>query len=269
VRPLAALYCGIVVAFLLGPVLLLVPMSLSASIVPEFPPHVLSLKQYRDFLDSGVWLTSLGTSVRIALATAATATVLGTMATFALVRGTFRGRGIASTVLLAPRFVPVIIIALGFYALFAQLHLVGNEGALILAHTIIAAPYVILVVSATLRGFDRSLERASQSLGASPFTTVLRITLPLIRPAVLGAALIAFIISFDEIVIAIFISGTRVVTLPKRMWDSLVYEMEPMLPAISTLILLTTVLVFVLAGWARRGAKRLSTHRNTLGGEVS
>ena len=267
-RAFGFLYCGLMAAFLLAPALALIPMSFGDGIVPELPPRALSLGQYRAFLGSEEWLGSLATSVRIALATAAAATALGTMAAFGLVRGAFGGKGAAGTLLLAPRFVPAIIAALGFYALFARLHIVGTEGALVLAHTIIAAPYVVIVVAASLRGFDRSLERASQSLGAGPFRTTLRITLPLLRPAVLSAALIAFIISFDEIVVAIFISGTRVSTLPKRMWDSLVYEMEPTLPAISTLILLTTAFVFILAGWARQSAARLSAGRNSPKGET-
>jgi len=134
---------------------------------------------------------------------------------------------------------------------------------LILAHTIIACPYVIIVISATLRGFDLSLEKASQSLGASPLQTIFRITLPLIRPGMVSAAVIAFVISFDETVIAIFISGTKAITLPKRMWDSLVFEMEPSLPAISTMILLCTLLLFVLAEWARRTARSVSSQRTS------
>ena len=186
------------------------------------------------------------------------ATTFGTMAAFGLVRGDFPGKAAISAVLLAPRFVPIIITTLGFYSIFARLHLVGTEFGLILADTILACPYVIIVVSATLRGFDRSLERASQSLGASPLQTILRVTLPLIRPSMISAALIAFVISFDETVVAIFISGTKAVTLSKRMWDSLVFEMEPTLPAISTLVLLATLLLFGMAEWARRTAQRLS-----------
>src|SRR5206468_314197 len=122
----------------------------------------------------------------------------------------------------APRFVPVIITALAFYGLLATLGLVGTVSGLILAHVVLAGPYVIIIVSATLRGFDRSLEQASASLGASPLRTALHVTLPLMRPGIVSAALVAFVISFDEIVVAIFIAGTRTVTLPKRMSDSLV-----------------------------------------------
>jgi putative spermidine/putrescine transport system permease protein len=120
---------------------------------------------------------------------------------------------------------------------------------------------VIIIVSATLRGFDRSLEKASLALGAGPIKTMFKITLPLIRPGIINAGLFAFMVSFDEIVVAIFISGTKTVTLPKRMWDSLTYQMEPSLPAISTLILLATLLVFAMAAWTRRIVSGLSTSK--------
>jgi ABC-type spermidine/putrescine transport system permease subunit II len=253
----AGLFVGVIVLFLLAPVLVLVPMSLGSSDIPEFPPRALSLEQYRRFLDSRPWLASVAVSVRVALVTMVAATTLGTLAAFALVRGRFAGKGALSALLIAPRFVPVIITALAFYALFARLRLVGSEWGLMLAHAILACPYVVIIVSAALRGVDRSLEQASQILGASPLRTVVEITLPLIRPGLVSAAVVAFVTSFDEIVVAIFISGTRAATLPKRMWDSLVFEMEPTLPAISTLILLTTLLIFAAVAWARRAAARL------------
>ncbi len=256
-KVLAAVFGGLVVLFLLAPVIVLVPMSFGSAHIPEFPPRTLSLDQYRQFLGSKPWLDSLATSVRVALATTVAATTLGTMAAFGLVRGSFPGKAALSALLIAPRFVPVIITALALYALLARLRLVGTELGLVLAHTILASPYVIIIVSAVLRGFDRTLEQASQSLGAGPLQTVVRITLPLIRPGVASAALVAFVISFDEVVVAIFIAGTRAATLPKRMWDSIVFEMEPTLPAISTLTLLGTLLVFLLVGWTRRAATRL------------
>lgn len=267
-KVVAAAYCGLVTLFLLAPIIVLVPMSFGSSLIPEFPPRTISLEQYREFLSSGPWLDALFTSVRVAVMAMAAATLLGTMASFALVRSRFPGKTPASAVMMAPRFVPIIITALAFYALFAELRIVGTELGLVIAHTIIAAPYVIIIVSATLRGFDRSLERAAQSLGANPSRTVLDITIPLIKSGILSAALIAFIVSFDEIVVAIFIAGTRATTLPKKMWDSLVFEMEPTLPAVSTLILLSTLVLFALAAWARRTAQRLNQPAATQNGQL-
>ena len=256
-RILAGVYGALIVLFLLAPLLVLVPMSLGSADIAEFPPRSLSLAQYRKFFESRPWLESVAISLRVAFATSVVATTLGTMAAFGLVRGAFPGKAALSALLIAPRFVPVIITALAFYAFLAMLWLIGTEGGLILAHVVLACPYVIIIVSATLRGVDRSLEQASRSLGANPLRTVLHITLSLIRPGMVSAALVAFVISFDEIVVAIFIAGTRTATLPKRMWDSLVFEMEPTLPAISTLIVLATLLAFVAAGWTRRAAGRL------------
>lgn len=256
---IAGVFCIFILLFLFAPVMVLIPMSFGSTDIAEFPPSTYSLDQYRNFLNSRPWLDSVFTSFRIALVTMIVATSLGTMAALGLVRGEFKGKALLSFFLIAPRFVPVIIIALASYAYFAKLRLVGTELGLIIAHTILASPYVIIIVSATLQGFDRSLEKASLALGAGPIKTMFKITLPLIRPGIINAGLFAFMVSFDEIVVAIFISGTKTVTLPKRMWDSLTYQMEPSLPAISTLILLATLLVFAMAAWARRIVSGLNT----------
>lgn len=266
-KAIGAIFCALVVAFLLAPIAVLVPLSFDDSIVPSLPPQSWSLGQYEAFISSQRWISAIWVSVRVGLGAMVLALLLGTLASFALVRGRFGGKEAAGLVMMAPRFVPVIIIALAFYALFAQLGIVGTELGLILAHTIIATPYVIIIVSATLRGVDRRLEQASMSLGVPPVGTSFQITLPLIGSSLASAALVAFMVSFDEVVVAIFISGTRATTLPKRMWDSLVFEMEPMLPAISTIILLTTLVLFVLAVWARIAARRLANRMPEAGAE--
>jgi ABC-type spermidine/putrescine transport system permease subunit II len=253
----AAIFSILIIVFLLAPFLVLIPMSFGSADIAEFPPRTLSMEQYKRFLESKPWVQALFTSIRVAVATMVISTTLGTMAAFGLVRGRFRGITAISSLLIAPRFVPIIITALAYYAFLVKIHLIGTEYGLVLAHTILACPYVIIIVSSNLRGFDRSLEQASRILGASPLQTTLRVTLPLIRPGVISAALFAFMLSFDEIVVAIFVCGTHTETLPKRMWDSLTYEMEPTLPAISTLILVATILVFAIAGWTQRTATRL------------
>jgi ABC-type spermidine/putrescine transport system permease subunit II len=262
-RAAGIIFCSLVCIFLLAPIAVLVPLSFDTSIVPSLPPRTWSLGQYEAFFSSSRWIDAIWVSVRVGIGAMVLSVVLGTLASFALVRGRFRGKEAGGMIMMAPRFVPVIIIALAFYALFARLGIVGTELGLILAHTIICTPYVIIIVSATLRGIDRRLEQASMSLGMPPIGTSGRITLPLIGSSLASAGLIAFMVSFDEVVVAIFISGTRATTLPKRMWDSLVFEMEPMLPAISTIILLATLLVFVLLILARFAATRLATRTRT------
>ena len=253
----AAVFSILMVAFLLAPFLVLIPMSFGSADIAEFPPRTLSLEQYKRFLESRPWVQAVFTSVRVAVATMTLSTFLGTLAAFGLVRGRFPGKAAISSLLIAPRFVPIIITALAYYAFLVNLRLIGTEYGLVLAHTILACPYVIIIVSSNLRGFDRSLEQASRILGANSLQTTLRVTLPLIRPGIVSAALFAFMFSFDEIVVAIFVCGTHTETLPKRMWDSLTYEMEPTLPAISTLILVATLVAFATAGWAQRAAARL------------
>ncbi len=258
-KALGYLYIAIVATFLLAPVMVLVPLSFDGSIVPSLPPSKPSFAQYVSFFRDASWMRALGVSARVAGISMVCSLVLGTLAAFALVRSRFRGKAALGAVLLAPRFTPVIIIALALYAFFASLRLVGTEAGLVLAHTVMSAPYVVIIVSASLRGFDRSLEQASLSLGATPLATALKITLPLTGAALLSAALVAFIVSFDEIVVAIFIAGTHAATLPKKMWDSLVYEMEPSLPAISTLILATTTVGFIVVAGLRMFFNRRST----------
>ncbi|MGY6633995.1 MAG: ABC transporter permease [Alkalilacustris sp.] len=268
-RALGIVFCGLVVVFLLAPIAVLVPLSFDTSIVPTLPPRSWSLGQYEAFLSSRRWIDAIWVSVRVGIGAMVLSVLFGTLAAFALVRGRFIGKEVAGMVMMAPRFVPVIIIALAFYALLARLGIVGTELGLILAHTVICTPYVIIIVSATLRGIDRRLEHASMSLGVPPLGTAGRITLPLIGSSLASAGLIAFMVSFDEVVVAIFISGTRATTLPKRMWDSLVFEMEPMLPAISTIILCATLVVFVLVVWARVAAARLAARSGSTQGPTA
>jgi putative spermidine/putrescine transport system permease protein len=262
VKGLGAVYCVLVAAFLLAPVMVLVPLSFDPSIVPSLPPRAWSLNQYRAFFANPAWIAALGVSARVGLGAMATALTLGTLAAMALVRGRARALVPAGAVVLAPRFVPVIIIALSLYALFARLHIVGTERGLILAHTIIATPYVVVIMIASLRGFDRSLEHASLSLGASQVRTLAQVTLPLLTAGLVSAALTAFVVSFDETVVAIFISGTRAATLPKKMWDSLLFEMEPTLPAVATLVLLCTGTVFAAIAIARAVLERRTRARS-------
>jgi len=193
-------------------------------------------------------------SVEVAALTTLAATTLGTAAALAL-RRPFRGRAVVSLVVLAPMVVPVIIVAIGIYGLYARLQLVGTLAGLVLAHTVLALPFVVIVVTATLRGFDETLELAAQNLGAGRWQTFRRITLPLIRPGVIAGALLAFITSFDEVVVAIFVSGSRQPTLPKQMWDGIRTEIDPTVAAVSTLLIAVTTVVLAAVTLVRRRAE--------------
>jgi putative spermidine/putrescine transport system permease protein len=175
--------------------------------------------------------------VVIALGTTVVALSIGIPAAFGLVRRHFRGKGSLVAVFMSPIIVPYIITAIAIYFLFARLGLIGNPLGLLIAHTLLAVPKVVVIVAAALKGFDRTLERASMSLGAGPWVTFYRVTYPGIRPAVMAAALFSFLTSFDELILSMFITGPTAVTLPKLMWDAVRLEMDPTIAAASSLLI--------------------------------
>jgi putative spermidine/putrescine transport system permease protein len=179
-------------------------------------------------------------------------TILGTLATLGLARLPPVARTIASGLILSPLIMPVIIVAIGVYYAFARYGLVGTAAGLVLAHTCLAVPFVVTSIGASLSGFDRRLEQAALSLGATPFGTFRQVTLPLILPGVLVGALFAFITSFDELVVSLFLSGANAVTLPRRMWEDLRYALDPTIAAVSTLTILVTVVPLLFTDILRR-----------------
>ena len=244
-RGLLALVGGSVLAFLLVPVLSVIPMSFSSSMIFELIPTSPGLGQYRRFFASAEWMVALARSFQVAIGTTLVATCLGTLAALGLSRMRSRWRPMLEAALISPRIVPSIVFAVASYFVFTQLGLVGTAAGLVLAHSVLAFPFVVVVVGSALVSFDRALEEASKSLGAGPVKTFFRITFPQIRLAVFGAALFAFNVSFDEVVVTIFISGVRAKTLPVKVWDAIAYEITPILPAISTLIIAASLLMLV------------------------
>jgi putative spermidine/putrescine transport system permease protein len=239
------------VVFLVAPLAVVVPISFSSAKYLTFPPPGWSLQWYARYLGSREWMSATVRSVEVAVLTMAAATGIGTAAALAL-RRPFRGRWLVRMLVLAPLAVPVIIVAIAIYALYARLQLVGTIAGLVLAHTLLALPFVVVIVSATLSGIDETLELAAQSLGANRSRTFRLVTLPLIRPGVVSAALLAFITSFDEVVVAIFVSGTHAATLPKQMWDGIRTEIDPTVAAVSTLLIGVTSLALALLAFVRR-----------------
>lgn len=235
-------FCAAVFFYLILPILIVVPMSFSASRFLQFPPPGLSLRWYARYLGDAEWIGATLRSLLVAGLVTAICTVLGTMAALGLVRGTFRGKQLVNSLIVSPMIVPVIIVAIALYFFYAPfkawgMPLIGTVPGLVIAHSLLALPLVVINVSATLKGFDRNLELASQSLGAGPLVTFRRITLPLIRPGIVSGALFAFITSFDELVIAIFISGSTARTLPVKMWEGIRLEIDPTIAAVSTLLI--------------------------------
>jgi putative spermidine/putrescine transport system permease protein len=252
---------GSAIVFLIAPVLLLVPMSLGSAEIIEFPPSVIGIDQYRKFFSHPAWQTAVLNSLQVAVGTSIVSTAIGLLASLALVWGRFKGKGLINAFILSPMIVPLIVMALAFYITLSKLGMLGTRLGLILAYTPLTLPFSVLPISATLRGFDRSLEHAALNLGANRVQTFMKITFPIIRPGILTGAIFAFMIAFDEVVIALFICGSTAVTLPKKMWDVIRYEIEPMLPAISTLLLLLAAVILVLIGILQRRMSHRMTAR--------
>jgi putative spermidine/putrescine transport system permease protein len=252
---LLRLFVPVVLVVMIAPILVVAILSFSNSSYLTFPPPSFGLRWYRAYLDSRDWLSATWISIEVAVATVVLATVLGTAATLGLSRLPKLARTLATGLILSPLIMPVIIVAIGLYYAFARYGLVGTPLGLILAHTCLAVPFVVTSVGSSLAGFDRRLEMAALSLGASPWGTFRQVTLPLIRPGILVGALFAFITSFDELVVSLFLSGVNAVTLPRRMWEDLRYAIDPTIAAVSTLTILVTVLplLWVRMGRVRRG----------------
>ncbi len=236
---------------LILPALVVVPMSLSDSPYLTFPPEGFSTRWFQRFLEDPAWQASTMASLRVAVLVTILSIVLGTAAALGLVRGRMPFKAAISGLVVAPLIVPYVIIGLSAYALALQLGLTETTLGFVLIHTAIAVPYVVINVTASLASFDRRLEQAALSLGAGPLSTFLRVTLPIIAPGIAAGAVFAFITSWDEVVISIFLSGPGMTTLPVRMWSGVRVQIDPTVAAVSTMLLLVTVAVFAAGGVSR------------------
>jgi len=249
------LYAGAVFFFLILPTFVVVPISLSAGDFLAFPPPGWSLKWYISYFNQPAWLYATLLSFQVAVVTTLVSTVLGTLAAFGVLRGRLRRRTLVVSLIISPIIVPPIVIGVAIYGLLAQWDLIGRFLGLVIGHAIGSIAYVMVIVSATLAGFDRSLERAAMSLGAGPLLTFRRVTFPLIRAGVLSGAVFAFIHSFDEVIITMFISGVHVQTLPLKMWEDIRNQIDPTIAAVSSMLIVLPV-VWLLVLEATRGLSR-------------
>lgn len=231
--------------FLVAPALITIPVSLTPKRFLSMPKGEYSLRHFEKLFSSEEWMSSFWQSGVIGLASAALATALGTLCAIGLWRIASRWGEATRAFLLLPLVVPPIISAMAFYRLLVPLGLVDTYAGLILAHTVLAAPLVIITVSASLAGFDPRLEQASRSLGASAWTTMRRVILPSVRPGVLAGAIFAFIASWDEIVVTLFLSKFNVYTLPRRMWNGIRENTDPTVAAAAVVLIAVTVVFFV------------------------
>lgn len=252
-----AVLCVFVLAYLVFPLGVILPISFSSASGLQFPPPGFSLRWYRAYFGSETWVQATLTSFQIAAMTTVVATLLGTLAALGLHRARFPGKGLVQAFFVSPILVPIIVIAVAVYRLYGDLGLVGSRFGVALAHSVLALPYVLVTVSATLVGFDPTLEQAALGLGATRWRAFRHVVLPLIRPGVLVGALFAFITSFDEVVIVIFIGSWSAETLPKVMWESIRTGIDPVISAVSALLIALSVAVLVTADRLRRRSERL------------
>jgi putative spermidine/putrescine transport system permease protein len=245
---------ALIIAFLCVPSFFVIPVSFTSGNFVEFPPQGFSLRWYELYFGASDWIAATVRSFVVALLTGAVATVLGTAAAFVLVRQAITGRGVILGLILAPLVLPRIIIAVGLFYLYARIGLVGTVLGLVIGHTILAIPYVVITVMAVLKTYDERLDQAAWSLGASKWRTLIHVTLPQILGGILAGFLFAFITSFDELTISLFVTGGSTSTLPRRMWNDLLLQVNPTLAAVSTIVLLFVTVFIIAAEVLRRRA---------------
>ena len=242
----------LVALFLLLPIAIVVPMSFSTAISFEFPPPGYSLGYYAKYFTSEEWLQPTLNSFVIALGATVLTMLLVVPAAFGYVRYRFRGKAFVNLLMMAPLIVPHVVSAVAYYGFLGRVRLTGTHLGVIVAHGVLAVPVAFLVITATLKGFDRNLERAAMSSGAGPFRTFLHVTLPVLRPGMLVGALFAFLSSFNEAVVVIFIGGREASTLPKKMYESIRLESDPVIAVVSTLLVSAVVIGVLLSTFMRR-----------------
>lgn len=236
-----------ILTFILLPILTIGMMSFNGSRSLSFPIPELTLQWYQNYFNSDIWLSATMYSFQIGFFTACLTTVLGTLAAYALVRGKFKGKHITYILLVTPLIVPPMVLAIALYFFFVELGMIGSIIPIVVGHSIMTLPLFLVTVSSSLQGINENLERASLSLGASRVGTFFRITFPLILPGIISGALFSFLLSFDELLIPMFLGGVNITTLPTQIWGSLTYQVDPTVSAVSSLIIIVMV-VLILTG---------------------
>jgi putative spermidine/putrescine transport system permease protein len=256
--------CAMIFVFLIAPILVFIPLSFNAQPyftytreMLTFDPAGYSLRWYQDFFGSRSWITSIRNSFFIAFFATLIATTLGTIAALGLSRRHMPFRGLIMGLLISPMIVPLIISAAGMFFFYSSIGLAGTFPGVILAHAALGTPFVVITVTATLVGYDHSLSRAAASLGANATTTFRKITLPLILPGVISGGLFAFITSFDEIVIVLFVAGVEQRTIPREMWSGIRESISPTILAAATVLVLMSVALLTTVELLRRRTERM------------
>ncbi|NQW00546.1 MAG: ABC transporter permease [Rhodospirillales bacterium] len=256
--------CGCIFLFLITPILVIIPLSFNVepyftftSGMLSFDPDAYSLKWYEDFINNTQWTHSVKNSFIIAIFSTILATILGTLAALGLSKPHMPYRSLMMGVLISPMIVPLIISAAGMYFFYSNIGLSQTYLGIILAHTALGTPFVVITVTATLVGFNHSLTRASANLGANPTTTFFKVIMPLILPGVISGALFAFITSFDEVVVVLFLAGFDQRTIPRQMWSGIREQISPTILAVATILVMISIALLATLEVLRRRSERL------------
>jgi putative spermidine/putrescine transport system permease protein len=251
------IFCALVFFFLIAPIVVIVPLSFNSEMFFSFPMPGFSLRWYSEFFNGLQWQLSLKNSLIVGISATLLATFLGTLASLGLARARIPFKGLILAVLISPIVVPIVVTAVGAFYFYAKIGLASTLPGLILAHTALGVPFVVITVSATLAGFDQNLIRAGESLGADPVRVFFKITLPLILPGVISGALFAFVTSWDEVVVALFLAGPEQHTLPRRMWSGIRELISPTILAVATLLVAVSIVLMTAIELLRRRSERL------------
>lgn len=244
---LLAVFAWLIIGFLVMPTLLVIPIGFTKSDFLEFPPPGYSLRWFETYFNSALWLTATSRSFIVAFLAACLATAFGAGTALALAKSSSRWAGFIFGFFLAPMIVPRIVIAVGMFYLFARIGLVASNAGLVIGHTVLSLPFTVVTIGAILKTYDMRLDQAASTLGANRVRTLIHITLPVIKGGLIAAFLFAFITSFDELTVAIFISGGLATTLPKQMWDDMILQLNPTLAAVSTVVLIVVTILLLIA----------------------
>jgi len=250
-------FCVLVLVCLVLPIFAIIPIAFTSDTMLSYPMPGFSLRWFSEFFNSVMWTLSMKNSFIIAFATTFLATSLGTLAALGLTMANFPFKGVITGIMIMPMVVPLVISAVGIYFFYAWIGLTSTYTGMILAHTALATPFVVITVTATLQGFNRNQIRAGSSLGASPPAVFFKITLPQILPGVISGALFAFVTSFDEVVVALFIAGSEQYTLPRQMFAGIREKYNPTIAAVATMMIVISVLLLVTVELLRRRSERL------------
>jgi len=253
-----------VLAFLMLPIIIIIPLSFNAEPFFTFTdgmlaldPEAYSMKWYAEILSDDKWILAIQNSFFIGICATIIATFLGTLAAVGMSHSDMPFQRAIMALLLSPMIVPLIITAAGMFFFYTQLNLAGSYLGIIIAHAVLGTPFVIITVNAALAGFDYSLVNASQGLGAKPTYTFFKVVMPLIRPGVISGALFAFVTSFDEVVVVLFMAGPEQRTIPRQMFSGLREQISPTILAVATLLVIVSALLLLTIEYLRSRAERI------------